>query len=196
MYTPPHFEESRTDVLQEFIRRHPFAAVVAGTSGGLDAEHVPLLLDAGSGDHGVLQGHVARANPVWRSVSAGSEVLVLFSGLIAGFYQARSMLYEFLHIFPGNQENTFICAQSILINAAVVVLMVFALRLKSRELRNVAILVTVIGAGKVFMIDLLSTSGIPLVLSVLSFGLVALTESYILARWQKFEKATEPGATG
>jgi hypothetical protein len=124
-----------------------------------------------------------------------SAVLVLFSGLIAGFYQARSMLYEFLHILPGNQENTFICAQSILINAAVVVLMVFALRLKSRELRNVAILVTVIGAGKVFMIDLLSTSGIPLVLSVLSFGLVALTESFILARWQKFEKVAEPEAT-
>jgi len=123
-----------------------------------------------------------------------TAVLVLLGGLIAGFYQARCMLYEFLHIFPGNQENAFICTQSILINTAVVVLMTFALKLKSRELRNVAILVTVLGAGKVFMIDLLSTSGIPLVLSVLSFGLVALTESLILARWQKIEKGAEPDA--
>lgn len=80
MYAPAQFDESRTEVLQAFIRRYPFAAVVAGTSGGLDAEHVPLLLDAGSGDRGVLQGHVARANPVWRNVPSGSEVLVLFSG--------------------------------------------------------------------------------------------------------------------
>jgi hypothetical protein len=114
-----------------------------------------------------------------------SGVLVLLCGLIAGFYQARSMLYELLHAIPGNQENTFICAQSILINSAVIVLMAFALRLKSRELRNVAILVTVLGAGKVFMIDLFSTSGIPLVLSVLSFGLVASIESIILTRWPK-----------
>ena len=56
------------------------------------------------------------------------------------------------------------------------------------EVITIAILVTLIGAGKVFMIDLLSTKGIPLVLSVLSFGLVASVESLILTRWQKIEK--------
>jgi len=120
-------------------------------------------------------------------------ILVLLAGLVAGFYQARALLYLGLHYLPGNQEHTFICAQSILINGSVVVLMVLALRYKSRELRNIAILVTLIGAGKVFMIGLLSTKGIPLVLSVLSFGLVASVESLILTRWQKIEKGAASG---
>lgn len=119
-----------------------------------------------------------------------TAILVLLVGLIAGFYQARALLYLGLHYLPGNQQDTFICSQSILINCAVVVLMVLALRQKSRELRNIAIMVTVLGAGKVFMIDLLATKGIPLVLSVLSFGLVASAESLILTRWQKIEKGS------
>jgi hypothetical protein len=141
-----------------------------------------------------LRRNPARENTLFFSKydrKDNSAVLVLLCGLVAGFYQARCMLYEFLHVFPGNQENTFIAAQSILINAAVVVLMVLALQFKSRELRNVAILVTVLGAGKVFMVDLFSTTGVPLVLSVLSFGLVASVESIILARWQKIEKGAE-----
>ena len=32
------------------------------------------------GRNGTLQGHVARANPLWRSVAEGAEVLVVFRG--------------------------------------------------------------------------------------------------------------------
>jgi hypothetical protein len=50
--------------------------------------------------------------------------------------------------------------------------------------RNTAILVTVIGAVNVFLYDLIRTHGMPLVISVLSFGLATAVESVILGRWQ------------
>lgn len=122
-------------------------------------------------------------------ISDRSAALVLLSGLSAGFFQARALLYWGLHQMSGNQFGTFICLQSVLINSAIAVLMVLAWKRNSRELKNVAILVTLVAAGKVFMIDLLSTKGIPLVLSVLSFGVVASVESLVLSRWQKLDTA-------
>jgi len=49
----------------------------------------------------------------------------------------------------------------------------------------VAILVTVVGATKVFLYDLLGTHGLPLVFSVFSFGMAAAVESLALGKWQK-----------
>lgn len=80
MYTPSHFEESRRSILHSFVRARPLAALVAQTSQGLTAEHVPLLIQESGEGNGVLQGHVARANPFWQEVSDGSEVLVIFQG--------------------------------------------------------------------------------------------------------------------
>jgi transcriptional regulator len=80
MYCPAHFDESNPAVLQEFMRRHPLASVIALAAGRLDANHVPLALDPGHGPFGRLRGHIARANPMWREVENGAEVLVLFHG--------------------------------------------------------------------------------------------------------------------
>jgi len=116
-------------------------------------------------------------------------VLILFSGLLAGFFQARALLHWGLHQLPGNQLDAFICLQSVLINSAIAVFIVLAWRGKNREMRNIAVLVTLIAAAKVFMIDMLSAKGMPLVVSVLSFGLVASVESFVLTRWQKLEES-------
>jgi transcriptional regulator len=80
MYTPTPFQETRPEVLRELMRRHPLAAVVTTTPDGLTANHVPLVFDPSSGVNGVLRGHVARANPVWRVVAGGSPVLAIFQG--------------------------------------------------------------------------------------------------------------------
>lgn len=79
MYLPAEFAETRGAVLRPFIREHPFATLVVSTGQGPDAEHLPLLL-VEHGPHGTLQGHVARANPVWREVADGAEVLAVFQG--------------------------------------------------------------------------------------------------------------------
>ncbi|MFC5477978.1 FMN-binding negative transcriptional regulator [Massilia suwonensis] len=77
MYVPPHFDESRTEVLHELIRQHPFGTLVTHGADGLDANHIPFEL-APDGPLGTLRAHVARANPVWRELAGGAEVLVIF----------------------------------------------------------------------------------------------------------------------
>jgi transcriptional regulator len=62
------------------MRRFPLATLVATTARGLDANHLPLVLDDSHGGLGVLRGHVARSNPAWREIPAGSEVLAIFHG--------------------------------------------------------------------------------------------------------------------
>lgn len=80
MYLPKHFEESRIDVLHALIRAHPLATLVSLTTDGLAANHIPLLLVADPAANGVLQGHLARANPLWRDFDANRDVLAIFQG--------------------------------------------------------------------------------------------------------------------
>lgn len=73
MYMPKYFEEARTDVLDGLIHAYPFATVVANTTSGLVANHLPFeLVD------GVLHGHVARGNELVQL--DGVEVLLVFQG--------------------------------------------------------------------------------------------------------------------
>lgn len=78
MYLPAHFDESRLDVLHALIRAHPLGTLVTHGAAGLDANHLPFLLDARAGEPGLLQAHVAHANPLWRDLRDGDEVLVVF----------------------------------------------------------------------------------------------------------------------
>ena len=80
MYLPAHFAEPRPEVLHQAIRRAGLATLVTTGPGGLDASHLPLLLEAAPAPLGLLLGHVARANPQWRDTPAGSEALAIFLG--------------------------------------------------------------------------------------------------------------------
>jgi len=80
MYQPPHFREERREVLHAMMRAHPLAALVTFSDGRLDANHVPMLLDAGRGPQGTLLAHIARANDLARRHDSGIEVLVIFQG--------------------------------------------------------------------------------------------------------------------
>ena len=80
MYVPAHFEESDTDRLHALITGHPFGILVTHGANGLDANHLPFELEVRHGSLGVLHTHVARANAVWKDLSSGDEVLVVFRG--------------------------------------------------------------------------------------------------------------------
>lgn len=80
MYNPAHFAETRPDVLHEFVRQHPLAALVTSGPNGLEATHVPMVLHAEIGAQGTLRCHLARANPQWKSIDPSTPVLVIFSG--------------------------------------------------------------------------------------------------------------------
>ena len=80
MYVPEAFAEREQAVLHEWMQRHPFALLVTGQGGAFGATHLPLWLDPGRGSHGTLLGHVARANPHWRSFDGATRALAVFSG--------------------------------------------------------------------------------------------------------------------
>ncbi|MBD9528504.1 FMN-binding negative transcriptional regulator [Paracoccus sp. PAR01] len=78
MYIPPHFAESRPQILHDLIDQHPLGILIIHGAGGLDANHIPFHLLRDQGTHGSLGCHVARANPVWQQLATGDEVLVVF----------------------------------------------------------------------------------------------------------------------
>lgn len=78
MYVPGHFEETRLDELHRLVDENPFGALVVRGPNGLDANHLPFLLEPSAGAHGRLLAHVARANPLWREAKDGDEALVIF----------------------------------------------------------------------------------------------------------------------
>jgi transcriptional regulator len=77
MYIPRSFAEEQPEAIAEAIRAARVGELVTLCPQGLDATPLPLLLQPG-GKHGVLVGHLARANPQWRSSDANVEALVIF----------------------------------------------------------------------------------------------------------------------
>jgi transcriptional regulator len=78
VYLPPHFTETREDVLLDHIERHDFGTLV--TRGGeLIASQVPFLVERRDGKL-VLLGHLARPNPQCADLESGDEALVIFQG--------------------------------------------------------------------------------------------------------------------
>lgn len=80
VYIPKHFNEQKVSVMHELMRVCPLATLVTIASNGLTANHIPLLLVENLSPFGTLQGHVARANPVWRDSLPEVEALAVFHG--------------------------------------------------------------------------------------------------------------------
>ncbi len=81
MYTPRHFDEPRTDVMHKLMRAHPLASFVTIGPDGPDANAIPLhLVVSEDAPLGILRGHVARANPLWREHPTATPVLAIFHG--------------------------------------------------------------------------------------------------------------------
>ncbi len=80
MYCPAHFAESRSEVLHALMREHPLATLVTMGEDGIHADHVPLILETADDGSPVLHGHVARANPMWKTLRSDVEALAIFHG--------------------------------------------------------------------------------------------------------------------
>ena len=91
-YLPSHFEERDLPTLQALIDAHPLATWATTHDGELVVHHVPFRLDRTRGAYGTLVGHVARANPVWRSPQPS---LLVFGGPQAyvspGWYPSKQV---------------------------------------------------------------------------------------------------------
>lgn len=88
MYNPVHFREDRPDVLGDAMRAIGFAMLVTqDAEQGFVVNSLPMLFA-----DGVLRGHVARANPVWKS--GDGPALAVFLGPHAyvspGWYPSKA----------------------------------------------------------------------------------------------------------
>lgn len=80
MYTPHIFREQDQEVLQRFLQEYSFATLLTWQEGAPFVSHLPLLYRPEPAPFGVLRGHMARANPHWKSFLPGAEALAIFSG--------------------------------------------------------------------------------------------------------------------
>lgn len=80
MYVPKAFAEDQLDAIAEIIDAANVANLVTQTADGLVATLLPMLWDRTTDGDGSLIGHVARANPQWRSALDGTETLAIFTG--------------------------------------------------------------------------------------------------------------------
>jgi len=79
MYIPPAFRDDDKESIIATIHAARLATLVTGTAEGLLATPLPLLFDESDGEHGVIYGHVAKANPQWRTPALG-DGLAMFMG--------------------------------------------------------------------------------------------------------------------
>ncbi len=80
MYVPSQFREDRVHVLHDAIDAVGLATLVTMDASGLDATHVPMLLDRSAGALGTLYGHIARPNPQWKAAAPDLPALAIFLG--------------------------------------------------------------------------------------------------------------------
>lgn len=94
MYLPSAFRQDDLAELHAQLQASPFALLTSAGAAGVQASHLPLLLEPGEGEFGTLYGHFARANPHWRDLQGGAEALAVFSGpdayISPGWYPAKA----------------------------------------------------------------------------------------------------------
>ena len=94
MYTPRAFVLDDLPELQQLIQHTRLAQLVTFGEQGLQASHLPLLINPDEGSNGTLYGHLTKANPQWHDLQNGSDALVIFAGADAyispAFYPAKA----------------------------------------------------------------------------------------------------------
>lgn len=84
MYTPRPYIEADLATLHAGMRAWSFATLVTVGAQGVNATHLPFLLDAqhdsGEGSPGLLTTHLSKKNPQYADLCAGGEALAIFQG--------------------------------------------------------------------------------------------------------------------
>jgi transcriptional regulator len=92
MYIPKKFQQSDITALKALVVEYPFATLISSSELGVEANHMPLMLKKVDGKD-VLQGHIAKANPLWKNIAEKSEVLIVFNGpncyISANYYPTK-----------------------------------------------------------------------------------------------------------
>lgn len=80
MYVPPAFALADLHEMHDVIRASRLGVLVTTCrTGGLQSTPLPLFVNSEEGEYGTIYGHVARANPQWKS-SVENDAMALFLG--------------------------------------------------------------------------------------------------------------------
>jgi transcriptional regulator len=79
MYQPDHYRVDDLAQMHALMRARPFATLVSGGALGLYATHLPTVLKDDA-PNGMIECHLARANPHWKDLAEGNEALMIFQG--------------------------------------------------------------------------------------------------------------------
>ncbi|MBI5851816.1 MAG: hypothetical protein HZB39_12445 [Planctomycetes bacterium] len=112
-------------------------------------------------------------------------ILLLWTSALAIFGSMRLVLDRVLTVLDAGTPDAFQCGQSVILNGASIAMLAWGMRTRNRQVMVTAGLVAVAGGVKVLGSDLMSASGLPLVLAVFSFGLAAAAGSIVLGRLQR-----------
>jgi len=80
MYAPKQFREDRRDILLSAIGSIRLAALVVSDDGAIEAAHIPMMVHETATGALLLEGHVARGNPLWRMAETFPSALAIFQG--------------------------------------------------------------------------------------------------------------------
>ena len=80
MYIHPLNKWEDEPEIVDFIRKNSFATLISQVKGKPWATHLPIVLGKNKSGEAVLSGHMAKANPQWKSIAENEEVLVIFQG--------------------------------------------------------------------------------------------------------------------
>ena len=79
MFIPKRFNQDNIEELIALMEKYSFATLVTQTDEGVEATHLPMII-SNVADKLYLKAHIAKANPLWKSVANGADVLVIFNG--------------------------------------------------------------------------------------------------------------------
>jgi transcriptional regulator len=91
MYLRPAFTETDIERIVALITVNPFGVMVTQTAGGMDASHVPFVVER-AGESLLLSAHLAAANAQCATLDGG-QALAIFSGphayITPGWYRTQ-----------------------------------------------------------------------------------------------------------
>lgn len=121
MHIPSVFCEEDFDNIIDFIAAKPLATIIAQTSKGIEACHIPLFYSEecsnSDGQQRHLYGHFGRKNPIYLDALADTSWLIIFK--ILGIILAPTgILARHRHIKKYQRGTTKACIFSLRLNCS------------------------------------------------------------------------------
>jgi transcriptional regulator len=79
MFIPDHFKLGGIAEQHALMRAYPFAALITTSGVGYEVTHLPTVLKS-EGELGLIECHVSRANPHWRTIASSGRGLLIYTG--------------------------------------------------------------------------------------------------------------------